>query len=180
MRIIGGKLKGIRIHPPLDLPSRPTTDRSKEALFNILNNQLDFEGLNALDLFTGTGNISIELASRGADSVLAIDTSFKCCSFIKEVSKKYKLDAISVMKEDVIKFIKRSERRFDFIFADPPFDMAEIPLIPQLIFDHQLLNPGGLLIVEHHSKKKIDQHPNFIQQRDYGYSAFSFFELKEE
>lgn len=179
MRIIGGKLKGIRFHPPVGLPTRPTTDRSKEALFNILNNQMDFEGINALDLFSGTGNISIELASRGAASVISVDTSFKCCSFIKEIAKKHQLDAISVIKEDALKFIKRNRPGFDFIFADPPFDIAEIPQIPQLIFDNHLLNPGGLLIIEHPSRRKIDQHPAFISQRDYGYSSFSFFEKEE-
>lgn len=180
MRIIGGKLKGIRFHPPTGLPSRPTTDRSKEALFNILNNQMDFEGILALDLFSGTGNITIELASRGVDSILAIDTSYKCCSFIKETAKKHQLNTITVIKEDVLKFIKRNKQTFDFIFADPPFDMAEIPQLPKLIFDNHLLNPGGLLVIEHHSKRKLDQHPTFINQRDYGYSAFSFFKEKEE
>ena len=176
MRIIGGKLKGIRFHPPIGLPTRPTTDRSKEALFNILNNQIDFEGITALDLFSGTGNISIELASRGVASVTSVDTSFKCCSFIKEIAKKHQLESLTVIKEDALKFIKRSGKRFDFIFADPPFDMPEIPQIPDMIFDNQLLNAGGLLIIEHPSKLNIDQHPAFINQRNYGYSAFSFFE----
>ena len=180
MRILGGTLKGIRFHPPNGLPTRPTTDRSKEALFNILNNQMDFEGITALDLFSGTGNISIELASRGALSVTSVDTSFKCCSFIKEVAKKYELGAITVVKEDALKFIKRNRQGFDFIFADPPFDMAEIPQLPYLIFDNHLLNPGGLLVIEHPSKRKLDQHPAFVSQREYGYSAFSFFKEKEE
>lgn len=180
MRIIGGKLKGIRFHPPIGLPTRPTTDRSKEALFNILNNQMDFDGIHALDLFSGTGNISIELASRGAASVTSVDTSFKCCAFIKEIAKKHQLDAITVIKEDALKFIKRNRQGFDFIFADPPFDMAEIPQLPHIIFDNQLLNPGGLMIIEHPSKRKIDQHPAFLNQRDYGYSAFSFFKEKEK
>ncbi len=178
MRIIGGKLKGIRFHPPTGLPTRPTTDRSKEALFNILNNQLDFEGIHALDLFSGTGNISIELASRGAATVTSVDTSFKCCSFIKDIAKKHQLNTITVIKEDVLKFVKRNRQSFDFIFADPPFDMAEIPQLPHLIFENKLLNPGGLLIIEHPSKRKINQHPAFLNQREYGYSSFSFF--KEE
>lgn len=180
MRIIGGKLKGIRLNPPTGLPSRPTTDRSKEALFNILNNQMDFDGIQALDLFSGTGNIAIELASRGVQSVLAIDTSFKCCAFIKEVAKKHQLEALTVLKEDVLKFVKRSATSFDFIFADPPFDMPGIPNLPQLIFDNQLLNPGGVLIIEHPSKLQIDQHPAFVHQRNYGYSAFSFFNAPEK
>lgn len=180
MRIIGGKLKGIRFHPPIGLPTRPTTDRSKEALFNILNNQMDFEGINALDLFSGTGNISIELASRGAASVTSVETSFKCCSFIKEIAKKHQLDAITVLKEDALKFIKQNRVSFDFIFADPPFDMTEIPQLPSLIFDNKLLKPGGLLIIEHPSKLNIDQHPAFINKREYGFSAFSFFKENEE
>jgi 16S rRNA (guanine(966)-N(2))-methyltransferase RsmD len=179
MRIIGGTLKGIRFHPPIGLPTRPTTDRSKEALFNILNNQIDFDGINALDLFSGTGNISIELASRGAASVLSVDTSFKCCSFIKEIAKKHQLNAITILKEDALKFIKRNRVSFDFIFADPPFDMTEIPQLPSLIFDNELLNPGGLLIIEHPSKLNIDKHPAFFNKREYGFSAFSFFKESE-
>lgn len=180
MRIIGGKLKGIKFHPPIGLPTRPTTDRSKEALFNILNNQMDFEGINALDLFSGTGNISIELVSRGATSVTSVESSFKCCSFIKEIARKHQLDAITVLKEDALKFIKRNRLSFDFIFADPPFDMTEIPLLPSLIFDNNLLKPGGLLIIEHPSKLNIDKHPAFLNKREYGFSAFSFFKEKEE
>lgn len=179
MRIIGGKLRGIRFYPPTGIPTRPTTDRSKEALFNILNNLIDFEDLTALDLFSGTGNISIELASRGAVAITSVDTSYKCGAFLKEISKKHQLDSITMVKEDVLKFINRTKQKFDFIFADPPFDMAEIPQLAKMIFDKQLLNPGGLLIIEHPSRRKIDPHPAFMNQRDYGYSAFSFFEEKE-
>lgn len=178
MRIIGGKLKGLRLQPPNGLPSRPTTDRSKEALFNILNNEFDLEGINALDLFSGTGNIAIELASRNAASVKAVETSYKCCSFIKEVARKNNLSEISVTKEDALNYIKRTTTKFDLIFADPPFDLPDMQQIPNLIFEYNLLNPGGLFILEHPSKKKVDQHPNFIKQRDYGYSAFSFYENK--
>jgi len=179
MRIISGKLKGIRLHPPTDLPVRPTTDRSKEALFNILQHRVNWEDLYALDLFSGTGNISVELASRGVNSVTAVDRNFKCCSFLKQLSEKHAL-AIRVYREDVLRFIKRFNDQFDFIFADPPFDMTELPQLPQLIFDHHLLKPGGLLVIEHPSKRKIDQHIQFVEQRDYGYSAFSFYKQGAE
>lgn len=176
MRIIGGKLKGLRLQPPNGLPSRPTTDRAKEALFNILNNEFNLEGIDALDLFSGTGNIALELVSRSAASVTAVETSYKCCSFIKQVAQKNNLNELSIIKEDVFKFIKRTTHQYDFIFADPPFDLPDIQQIPLLIFEHQLLKPDGLFILEHPSKRKVDQHANFIKQRDYGFSAFSFYE----
>lgn len=179
MRIIGGKLRGIKLNPPMGLPTRPTTDRSKEALFNILSNQLNIENIHALDLFSGTGNISLELISRNAASVTAVDINFKCFNFLKETQNKHRLSNLKVVKENVLSFIKRSSQSFDFIFADPPFDLPELSQIPTLIFQYNLLNPGGLLVVEHPSKRKINQHPNFINQRSYGYSSFSFFKERE-
>lgn len=176
MRIIGGKLKGLLIHPPANLPVRPTTDLAKEALFNILNNRYDFETLRVLDLFSGTGNISLEFGSREAAEVIAVDKHFGCFNFLKQTAAKHNLKNIKVQKGDVFKFLDLETDQFDIIFADPPYDLPTIPKIPEVIFNRNLLREDGLLIVEHPSMKKLDNHPNFTEQRKYGYSSFSFFE----
>lgn len=175
MRIIGGKLKGLRFFPPTNLPVRPTTDMAKEALFNILNNQIDFDGLKVLDLFSGTGNITMEFASRGAAEIVAVDINAGCVNYLKDVVKKHQISTVTPFKADVFKFLKEEKETFDVIFADPPYDLPQIPLIAQLVFERALLKPDGVLIVEHPSSKKLDNHPNFSDQRKYGYSSFSFF-----
>jgi 16S rRNA (guanine966-N2)-methyltransferase len=176
MRIIGGKLKGLRLNPPANLPVRPTTDMAKEALFNILLNKVDFEGIIALDLFSGTGNIALELASRGAASVTCIDRSIQCVNYIKDTARQHKLEQVKTFKADVFKYLEIETDRYDLIFADPPYDLNRIPEIPKLIFEKGLLNAGGLLIVEHQSMQNLSQHPAFTEQRKYGHSSFSFFE----
>jgi 16S rRNA (guanine966-N2)-methyltransferase len=175
MRIIGGKLKGLRINPPADLPVRPTTDLAKEALFNILLNQVDFEDIRVLDLFSGTGNISLEFASRGVPEIISVDRNFGCFKYLKDISKQLKLDTISAFKADVFKFLELETDPFDLIFADPPYDLTRIPEIAKLVFDRNLVKQGGYLIIEHPSMKKLDNHPNFREQRQYGSSSFSFF-----
>ncbi|WP_069658116.1 RsmD family RNA methyltransferase [Arcticibacter eurypsychrophilus] len=179
MRIISGTLKGIRLNPPAGLPVRPTKDMAKEALFNILHNQYDIEELKVLDLFSGTGSVSVEFASRGVQDIVSVDLDRGCYNYLRSVAKQYELDAIKPQRGDVIKFLQQETDTYDLIFADPPYDLPQIPMIPTLVFERNLLKPGGVLIVEHHSMKKIDEHPNFVEQRRYGYSSFSFFELKE-
>ncbi|HEY0055968.1 MAG TPA: RsmD family RNA methyltransferase [Pedobacter sp.] len=180
MRIIGGKLKGLRFFPPSNLPVRPTTDMAKEALFNILNNVIDFDGLKVLDLFSGTGNISMEFASRGAIEVISVDNDIGCITYLKELAKQHRTDNITTFKADVFKFLKEEPESFDLIFADPPYDMPQIPQIAEHVFVKKLLKPDGLLIIEHPSTKKLDNHPNFVEQRKYGYSSFSFFNPKTQ
>jgi 16S rRNA (guanine966-N2)-methyltransferase len=175
MRIIGGRLKGLRINPPANLPVRPTTDLAKEALFNILNNQFDFEDIRVLDLFSGTGNISLEFASRGVPEIIAVDRDFGCFNYLRKTSKELKLETIQAFKSDVFKFLEMETEPFDLIFADPPYDLTRIPEIAKIVFERRLLNQGGYLIVEHPSMKKLDNHPNFKEQRQYGSSSFSFF-----
>jgi len=175
MRIIGGALKGLRLNPPKNLPVRPTTDLAKEALFNILQNQIDFEGLHILDLFSGTGNISLEFASRGAEKVTAIDRSIQCVHYLKDTARQYALSNIAAYKDDVFKYMQHETERFDLIFADPPYDLNRIPEIPKIIFDKNLLFADGLLIVEHQSMQNLSNHPAFAEQRKYGHSSFSFF-----
>lgn len=175
MRIISGKIGGIRLQPPLKLPVRPTTDLAKEALFNILQNRIDFDHIDCLDLFAGTGNISFELASRGARSVQAVDIHYNCVKYIKETAEKHKLEAIDAKKMDVFRFIATTKNTYDLIFADPPYDLPSITTLPKVIFEAGLLRPDGLLIVEHPSTKKIAEHPFWIETRKYGYSSFSFY-----
>ncbi len=180
MRIIGGTLKGLRLNPPKNLPVRPTTDMAKEALFNILLNQVDFEGLRVLDLFSGTGNISLEFASRGAENVVSVDRSIQCVHYLKDSARLHKLEQIQVFKDDVFKYLQLETDQFDLIFADPPYDLNRIPEIPKVIFDKNLLIPGGLLIVEHQSLQNLSNHPAFVEQRTYGHSSFSFFKANPQ
>ena len=178
MRIIGGSLKGLRLNPPKNLPVRPTTDMAKEALFNILQNQIDFEQVHILDLFSGTGNISIEFASRGAGKVISVDRSVQCMHYLNDMARQHTLANIKTYKEDVFKYLQFETDKFDLIFADPPYDLNGIPEIPVVVFQRNLLKPEGLLIVEHQSLQNLSNHPAFKEQRKYGHSCFSFFKLQ--
>jgi 16S rRNA (guanine966-N2)-methyltransferase len=175
MRIIGGVLKGLRLNPPKNLPVRPTTDLAKEALFNILQNQIEFDNIKVLDLFCGTGNITYEFASRGAQQVIGVDRSIHCINYIKDTSRQHGLTQIKTFKADIFKYLQLETERYDLIFADPPYDMNHIPEIPKMVFDKGLLLPDGLLIVEHQSMQNLSNHPAFVEQRKYGHSSFSFF-----
>jgi 16S rRNA (guanine(966)-N(2))-methyltransferase RsmD len=178
MRIIGGTHKGRTIRVPHDLPVRPTTDFAKEGLFNILNNRFAFESLSVLDLFSGTGHISLEFASRGSTGIVAVDKNFKCAGFLRSISKEFDFD-INAVKSDVFQFLKSSSSAFDLIFADPPYDLEEIPEIHHLVFSHNLLKENGVLIIEHGPRTKLDHLPHFTAHRKYGNVNFSFFELKK-
>ncbi|WP_317896891.1 RsmD family RNA methyltransferase [Aurantibacillus circumpalustris] len=178
MRIIGGTHKGKVIKVPKDLPVRPTTDFAKEGLFNILSNKLDFENLSVLDLFSGTGHISLEFASRGAGTIVSVDKHFKCSGFLKSISKELNFN-INSIKSDVFDFLKNTTLKFDLIFADPPYDLNEIPDIHKFVFDKGLLNANGLLIIEHGQRTKLEDLKGFTQHRKYGNVNFSFFENNE-
>lgn len=175
MRIIGGRLKGTRLNPPSNLPVRPTTDMAKEALFNILNNRFDFEQITVLDLFSGTGSISLEFASRGVPQVVSVDKSFGCFQYVKNTAGSLKLTSVQPVKADVLKFLKQHSGSYDIVFADPPYDLPQLPQLPQLVFEKRLVKPEGILILEHPSTIKVDHYPQFQEQRKYGYSSFSVF-----
>jgi 16S rRNA (guanine966-N2)-methyltransferase len=178
MRIISGKYKGRRISPPKGLPVRPTTDMSKEALFNVLNNHFSFEGLKVLDLFAGTGNISYEFASRGSTPITSVDGDFGCVKFIKQVAAEYDFN-IAATKSDVFSFLEKSKTSYDIIFADPPYalDQKTFEKIVLLVFEKGLLNEDGMMVIEHSKYTKLDHMINFSFQKSYGGSIFSFFEL---
>ncbi|TNE81046.1 MAG: 16S rRNA (guanine(966)-N(2))-methyltransferase RsmD [Bacteroidetes bacterium] len=173
MRIVSGKYKGFIIQAPKLIPARPTTDRSKESLFNILNNQIELEGLKVLDLFSGTGNMAYEFASRGATEVTSVDLNYHAFQFIKETFKKLGFPA-KVVKGNALQFIAKSTEQYDLVFADPPYAMPELSSIPDRVFESTLLKPDGMLILEHASQTVV-QHERMVDQRIYGQSTFSFF-----
>jgi 16S rRNA (guanine966-N2)-methyltransferase len=178
VRIIGGTHKGRIIKVPKGLPVRPTTDFAKEGLFNILQNRVNLDEISVLDLFSGTGHISLEFASRGARFITAVDRNYASVSFLKSMAADFNFQ-ISALKSDVFDFLKAEKSRYDLIFADPPYDLPEIPLIHQYVFERSLLNPGALLIIEHGPKTNLENLEGFIQQRKYGNVNFSFFEEKK-
>lgn len=181
MRIISGKLKGRRIIAPKNLPVRPTTDMSKEALFSILNHHFNITQLSVLDLFAGTGCISYEFASRGAEQVLSVDQDFGCINFIKKTAKELDLDILTY-KSDVYKFIDKHTGVYDIVFADPPYDFSQ-EQFEKLVLDIQakeLVDQQGMLIVEHSKFTKLNTLANFSFEKNYGGSVFTFFEFAEE
>ncbi|TDD73932.1 RsmD family RNA methyltransferase [Flavobacterium caseinilyticum] len=181
MRIISGKYKGRRISPPKGLPVRPTTDMSKEALFNVLNNHFSLEGLKILDLFAGTGNISYEFASRGSTPITSVDGDFGCVKFIKQVATEFDFN-IAATKSDVFTYLERCKTSYDIIFADPPYalDQATFEKIVSLIFEKELLNQDGMMVIEHSKYTKLDHMINFSFKKSYGGSIFSFFEIESD
>lgn len=181
MRIISGKFKGRRISPPRNLPVRPTTDMSKEALFNVLNNHFNFEGLKVLDLFSGTGNISYEFASRGSKNITCVDADFGCIKFIKETATVFDFN-IAAIKSDIFKFIEKCKASYTIIFADPPYalDQKTFDKIVLSIFEQNLLQENGMMIIEHSKYTKLDHLIHFSFKKSYGGSIFSFFEMNGE
>ncbi len=181
MRIISGKHKGRRINPPKSLTVRPTTDFAKEGLFNVLNNHIDFEGLKVLDLFCGTGNITYEFASRESNHITSVDDNYQCCEFVKKTIADFKMMQVKVIKSDVFSFLKKTAGGcYDIIFADPPYEMEleKFELIPELIFSKNLLQPEGLLIIEHGARTDFSKHQLFMEHRKYGNVNFSLFKKK--
>lgn len=179
MRIISGKYKSRRLRAPKGLPVRPTTDMAKEALFNIINNLYYFQDVKVLDLFSGTGNISFEFASRGTIDITAIDVHFGCIKYINQIASDLDF-TINTIKSDVFKYLKKSHTKFDIIFADPPykFEQEKFENLIDLIVDQQLLEEDGLLIIEHSSHTNLTNHQGFSYSKKYGGNCFSFFNFE--
>ena len=180
MRIVSGLYKGRLIHPPKNFSARPTTDFAKENLFNVLNNHVDFEELEVLDLFSGTGSISYEFASRGSKHIISVENNFKHFRFIKQTCELLSIKQIKAIKTDVFRYIKSCTSTFDIIFADPPYQLENIEEIPGLILDKKLLKKDGWLIVEHGDKTNFSKHACFKEIRKYGGVNFSIFENQTE
>lgn len=173
MRIIAGSRRGTTIHLPKNFESRPTTDTAKESLFNIISNEFEFEELEVLDLFAGSGSISYEFASRGA-KVTTLEILPQYCQFIRKTAAELKF-AIKVVHGNVFSILKKEGQKFDVVFADPPYTLKGIETIPDLIIDNNHLNDNGLLIVEHGKTVSFASHPFFTEERSYGSVRFSFF-----
>lgn len=176
MRIIGGANSGRRFQPPAKMPhTRPTTDIAKEGLFNTLQHLVDFEDAKTLDIFGGTGSISYELASRGASDLTIIEKDKFMAQYITKTSKELGFENIKLVQSDVFKFLERCSMQYDFIFAGPPYALAEIDLLPTLVFEKKLLKTDGIFILEHTPRNDYKEHPHCFKIKNYGTTLFSFF-----
>lgn len=175
MRIISGTFRGRRLAPPKNITARPTTDFAKESLFNLLNNRMDFVGCDMLDLFAGTGGIGLECVSRGAREVIAVELAHTQQNFIISACKQLGIRNLTVIRGDVFKYLNTCRLQFDFIFADPPYGLPDLPTLPDLILKHDLLKPDGIFVLEHGKDYDFSAHPHFQEHRAYGSVNFSFF-----
>ncbi|MEA1887270.1 MAG: RsmD family RNA methyltransferase [Bacteroidota bacterium] len=175
MRIISGSHKGRIIKPPAGLKVRPTTDKARESLFNILNNILDLSDTRVLDLFAGTGSVSYEFASRGAILVHAVEANHRHAAFISNTATKLDMKCLQVFHTDVRKYLIRTANTYDLVFADPPYNLPWLAFIPDVVFSAAIMNPGGKFILEHPRDHSFNNHRLFEQHRKYGAVNFSFF-----
>lgn len=175
MRIITGEYKGRHFDVPRSFKARPTTDFAKENIFNVLGGYIDFDGKTALDLFSGTGSISLELVSRGCGRVVSVESDRDHHAFISQCLKKLGTDRCVPIRGDVFRFVKSCRQQFDFIFADPPYALKELPQIPDIIFEKGLLADGGVFVFEHGKDHDFSVHSHFVEHRAYGSVNFSIF-----
>ena len=176
MRITGGTLKSRKLEVPKNLKARPTTDFAREGIMNSLESRLSFSEVKLLDLFAGTGAISLEFLSRGALSSLAIDIQFNHIKFIKKNASQHQVN-LTAYKADVLKWLKKpQELKFNCIFADPPYAISELPELPNMILNSGLLEEKGIIIIEHGKEHSFEEHPNFVYAKRYGNVNFSIFE----
>ena len=175
MRIISGKYKGRHISPPKNLKVRPTTDIAKEGLFDILNNRIDYEETTVLDMFGGTGSISLEFASRGCPEITLIELNSLNYTFIRKTIAELNIDNIRTLRTDTFKYLSSCRSRFDLIFADPPYDHKGLPTLPDIVFEKELLKSDGIFILEPPKEFSFSGHPRFSEHRNYGHVNFTFF-----
>jgi len=176
MRIITGKYGGRKINPPAKMPyTRPTTDVAKEGLFNVMQHRLDFEGMKTLDLFGGTGSITYELASRGAEDMTIVEKDTQMFEFIKKTAFNLKIENIQFIKTDVFKFLEGCNLQFDFIFAGPPYALSTIDELPKIIFENGLLKPKGWFVLEHTPRNDYKAFEKYSFEKNYGTTIFSVF-----
>jgi 16S rRNA (guanine(966)-N(2))-methyltransferase RsmD len=175
VRIISGIFRGKQIRPPARFKARPTTDFAKESLFNILANHYDFEELEVLDLFSGTGSIAYEFVSRGARSVVAIELAQPHFKFIQDTALALNMEQLSAIRTDAFRYLRKPYQSFDVIFADPPYDHPDLEKLPELVLSTDILEEGGIFILEHPENFDFSAHHAFNQHRKYGGVNFSFF-----
>ncbi|MGP1559439.1 MAG: RsmD family RNA methyltransferase [Prevotella intermedia] len=175
MRIITGQFKGRHFDIPRTFKARPTTDFAKENIFNVLNGYIDFDGITALDLFAGTGSISLELVSRGCKEVVSVEKDRDHARFIADCMKKINAENDILIRGDVFRFLKSCHQKFDLIFADPPYALPELDTLPDLVFEHDLLAADGVFVFEHGKHNDFSVHPRFKEHRSYGSVNFSIF-----
>ena len=178
MRIVGGKYKGRQFHPGKSFKARPTTDMAKESLFNILQNKVDFDEISVLDLFSGTGSISFEFASRGCTEITSVELNFNHFRFIKETIQKLNEKSIKAIKGNAFQFVKKTTQQFDLVFADPPYDHPRFKEVPELVLSENIIKPGGIFILEHSKDYDFSDLPGFVELRHYGSVHFSVFMVK--
>lgn len=179
MRIISGKYGRRRFQVPASFNARPTTDFAKENLFNVLENLVEWGDLDALDLFAGTGSIAFEMLSRGCRSVTAVELNYKHALFIEKVAKELRTNELNLIKGDVLRYLSSATRHpFGLVFADPPYDLPELPELPNLVLNGNLLLEGGIFVLEHSKNHRFSTYPYFTQQRIYGSVNFSIFRYK--
>ena len=195
MRIITGKYKGRHFDIPRTFKARPTTDFAKENIFNVLTQYIDFEGAEALDLFSGTGSITLELLSRGCSRVVSVELDRDHHRFIQQCLQKLVSQGdgsfvtsdisqknrppVTPLRGDVLRYIKSCKQKYDFIFADPPYALKELPTIPSLIFEKGMLKDDGIFVFEHGKDHDFSNDPHFVEHRSYGSVNFSIFRTKE-
>lgn len=175
MRIIGGALKGKTILPPAGYKARPTTDFAREALFNILDNEYEFEDLKVLDLFGGTGAVSFEFGSRGIGRVWCVEMARENASFIKREAQRLGLDNVTMVRDNVFDFLTVCHEKFDIVFADPPYAIEGLETIPDKVFAADILHPDCYFILEHGGEHSFMEHPHFFKEKEYGRVHFTFF-----
>lgn len=179
MRIITGKYKGKHFDVPRTFKARPTTDFAKENLFNVLRAYVDFEDTRALDLFSGTGSITLELISRGCPEVVSVERDRQHFSFICQALRSLSDPAARPVCADALRYIQRATRSFDLVFADPPYALPELPELPARVLQGALVAPRGIFVLEHGKANDFSQHPMFLEHRAYGSVNFSIFRQKE-
>ena len=175
MRIITGIYKGRHFEIPRTFKARPTTDFAKENIFNVLRGYLDFDGIAALDLFAGTGSISLELLSRGCQQVVSVEADRDHARFIRQCIDKIGADNHTLVQGDVFRFVKGRRQQFQFIFADPPYQLETLPDLPDLILSKGILAPDGVFCFEHGKNYDFSAHPRFVEHRNYGSVNFTLF-----
>jgi len=177
MRIISGKYGGRKINPPHNMPyTRPTTDIAKEGLFNILQNRIQIDGARTLDLFGGTGCISYELASRGAENLTIVEKDSQMLQFIKQNVEMLKIDNVQVINMDVFQFLNTCNQQYEVIFAGPPYALNTIDDLPKIIVERKLISSTGYFILEHTPRNNYKNFTGYSFERNYGSTIFSFFE----